>query len=264
MKFKLPNIKAYANSIQHLAQTNAPIIFAGVGIAGVVGTAILSGRASIKAYQIYQEEGKKTPKETIKSYLPIFLPPLVMGGITISSIVFSYRSHEKQLAAMFALYKASDKYLDEYKSSVTKLLEDGKTITPDKVEELTSDQVWQRELDDAEKRLVPVIDTGHGSDLCFDAICGRYFHSNAEFIRQQVNDLNDSMLGGYDWTSLNRFYDAIGLPMTGVGEYMGWESSRGVIRLKFGSKLHPRQNIPVLVVDFEDLVHSLTDKYTYD
>lgn len=253
---KIPNFMPYVSTMKRLLHNNAPIILAGVGVAGTIATAISSGQAGIKAYKVYKEQPDMSPKQMVKTYAPIFLPPVLMGATTIASIVCGYRAHEKQLAAMLALYKASESYLSDYKESVAELLKGDEKPSVEKIEAATDDKQWKAMVEKDENHISPIEETEHGHDLCYDAVCGRYFYSNAEWIRQQVNNLNEEMFGGEDWIGLNRFYDAIGLDQTNIGEDLGWDSMRGPIKLKLQSRIHPRRKVAALVVDFEYLIHT--------
>jgi hypothetical protein len=93
-----------------------------------------------------------------------------------------------------------------------------------------------------------VVITEKGNTLCYEVISGRYFRSDIEKLRKEVNDLNKTILHE-DYISLNDFYYGIGLKGTKQGEELGWSVNDGLIDLQFSSTL-AEDGTPCLVLDY--------------
>lgn len=233
---------------------NSPYILTGLGCAGVLTTAVLTGHASLKAYAIIKEEEEyqlDTPKEypnpkpipivdAAKLTWKVFIPPALMGLTTIVCIIGANTINANRNAALAALYSLSETAFREYKDKVVEEIGRSKEL---KVRDnIAKDRVTNNPTGDR-----TIIITGNGDVICYDALSDRYFKSSAEKIRQQVLELNYDLMTEM-WVSLNDLYYAIGLPSTKLGDQMGFDMDKGRIEMNYSSQLTP-EGQPCLVID---------------
>jgi hypothetical protein len=210
-----------------MKENSSAILTAG-GVIGTVATAVLSGRAAVKAQDILAfertlEDCTSTPdtepKELSKSQKallvwPQFIPPVLVGSATIGSIVAANLMSARRAAALAAAYGMSQKQLEEYKGKITEKLTGPKRQAID--DEIAQDRVTNNPPKDKE-----VIILAGGDVLCYDMLTGRYFRSTVEQIRKAESEINADLVN-HQYASLSSFYDKIGLPATNFTDTVGW------------------------------------------
>lgn len=214
---------------QKLITDNSAAILTGVGIAGTVTTAVLTGKASFRAVRVldsYQavfdleNSDSSTPPQTLPlqakviRVAPLYAPAVGAGITTITAIFFSYKISSQQSAALAAAYGISEKAFQEYKDKVVEKIGEKKENTI--VESLAQDRVNENPIEGKE-----VIVIGAGDVLCFEELTGRYFKSTIEAIKAAENKINHEVLNS-GYSSLGAFYDELGLPATALGDQLGW------------------------------------------
>lgn len=251
-------IGGIAGKLVHLVEDNSTTILTGIGVAGTVTTAVLTGRATFKAaYIIHKESLQRTPgdepvgsdfaglpdlttSEKIKLVWPQYIPAVGVGALTIGAIVYSNRLSAKETAAMAAAYSMSDKTFQEYKEKVQEKL-------GQKREEAIRDEVAQERINRNPPGERTIIITGGGDVLCYDVVTDRYFNSTVENIKKAENLVNGEIVS-YDAVPLSRFYDAIGLRPTPYTEEIGWNLDNRC-EVQFSTVLSPDQR-PCISIDF--------------
>lgn len=234
-----------------LAQNNS--VLTGVGVAGTISTAVLTGRASFKAARQIAELERHFDAEAeyrgisglyfsrrgrFEAVWRYYIPPVGVGLITVSAIILANRVAGKEAAALAAAYTVSEKALTEYREQVIKKLGNDDEIR-DKVAEarMSKNPINSRE----------VILAGTGEVLCFDILSGRYFQSSKELLMAAENSVNFEIVN-YMHASLSQFYDEVGLPPTGFSDTMGFNANRRC-RLRFSTQLSG-DGRPCLAIDF--------------
>lgn len=221
-------ISELAKKAQFFVTENSTAILTGVGVAGTVATAILSGKASFKAAHILSDpdnrqrllpEGDRhrpiNRMEQLQLIWPQYIPAVGVGAVTITSIIFSNRISTKEAAAMAAAYGLSERAFAEYKDKVVeKIGQNKETAVRDEIaqDRVNANPVNTREL----------ILAGTGEVLCYDVLTGRYFQSSVEEIKRAENAVNYDIVN-HDSASLSKFYDEIGLPPTPYSDSVGWD-----------------------------------------
>ena len=215
--------------LQNIAQQHSKEILTGVGVAGTISTAVLTGRASVKAAELIRlanEELNEAPhrfenesfelelRHKIPLVWKLFIPPVTIGAITITSIIMVNRLAGKEAAALAAAYGLSEKAFSEYRDKVVETIGAKKEEVIH--EEVVKEQLKKNPVNDSE-----VIVTGSGEVLCFDLFSGRYFLSSVEDIRAAENTVNAEIINGM-YCSLSRFYEEIGLAPTGFSDIVGF------------------------------------------
>lgn len=242
--------------IAQVAQDNSTSILTGVGVAGTISTALLTGRASFKAareldgleqqFQIHLENNNLqgsgvtlTRRTKIASVWKFYIPPAGVGLITVSAIIMANRVAGKEAAALAAAYAVSEKALTDYREQVVKKLGAVK-------EGEIHDAFAEERMKNANNR--EVIIAGSGDVLCFDIMSGRYFQSSRNEIEKAEIAVNHEILGFTRGASLSEFYDNIGLAPTGFSDTVGWNHDH-LCRVRFSTEISVDDK-PCLAIDF--------------
>lgn len=237
---------------EKLVVDNSPAILTGVGVVGTLTTALLAGKASIKAVRILENEQRFrnmrievsrrtiTGREKVALTWKVFVPPAVVGTITIAAIIGSNRIGARRAAALAAAYAVSERAVEEYKQKVLDHLGARK-------EQKLHDEMIQDRVDRNPVQSKEVILTGNGDVLCQDSYSGRYFRSNAEAIRKAVNDINQRVISD-NYASLSDFYELIGLPTTAQSDEVGWNTNK-LLEVRFTTAMST-DGQPCLVLDY--------------
>ena len=240
------NLSRVSQGVKNLGgviSRNSPAILTGLGCAGVLTTAILTGRATLQASEILKMEAPNEqlpPADIVKLTWKVFIPPVLVGASSIACIIGANTINTHRNAALAALYSLSETAFREYKEKVVEEIGRNKEL---KVRDsIAQDRVTTNPVGDR-----TIIFTGNGEVLCYDALCDRYFKSSAEKIRQQVLELNEDLRNEM-WLDLNDLYYAIGLPSTKLGNQVGFDIDKGYIQVDYTGTLTP-EGQPCLSID---------------
>lgn len=241
------NVKDLARSAIGIVQKNSPYILTGLGVAGVVSTAVMTGHATIKAVRVVDEANsirsemdQASLKEKFLLTWKLYLPPVIMGATSIACIIGAQSVSTKRNAALAGLYSLTETTLKEYQDKVVEQIGANK-------EQKIREEVAQEKLDKNPVTKSEVIITGKGDQLCYDVLSGRYFKSDIETLRRIQNDFNHELIGSM-WVPLNDLYYVMGLPQIKIGDDIGWTVDQ-LIEFKFESKLAD-DGTPCLVLDY--------------
>ena len=194
---------------------NSPTILTCIGAAGVVGTAVLTGKAVVKASKLLEEAREEkgedlTPIETLQVAGPTYAPAVLTGVATITCIFGANNLNKKKQAALISAYTLLDRSYKDYKEKVNELYGEG---TDRNVRnELAKDQYDENDISvDGDKQLF------------YDEFSERYFESTTEKVLKAEYELNKTIAvdcGAF----LNEFYKLLGIDRTDYGDCMGWPS----------------------------------------
>lgn len=248
----------------NFVQKNSPYILTGLGCAGVVSTAIMTGKAASKAttdIEVYsdqktselsQEELKDlgcphgyepTLKEKVKLTWKYFIPPIVMGATSVGCIIGAQTVNTRRHAALASLYTLSEQTLKDYRENVKEIVGKNK-------EEKAYDKVQQDRLVAEPPKDGSIILTGKGETLFRDAYSGRYFKSDIETLRRIENELNHNIVHQM-WVSVNDLYMLIGLDGIKLGDDIGWDPDQ-LIEFKFIPTIYNKDSEDVcIILDYE-------------
>lgn len=230
------------NAIQKIAQNNSHAILTGVGVAGTISTAVLTGRAAFKAaHHLAESPPAYTRRGMIEETWKFYIPPVGVGLITVSAIVLANRVAGKEAAALAAAYTVSEKAFTEYREAVVKKLG---TVEEKKVH----DEYAEARMNKNPINTREIILAGTGEVLCFDITSGRYFQSSKNEIEKAEIAVNHEILGFTRGASLSEFYDQIGLAPTGYSDTVGWNHDH-LCRVRFSSEISVDDR-PCLAIDF--------------
>lgn len=209
--------------LEKYAIDNSPGLLTAVGVAGVVGTALLTYRAAtrsteklvlVDARKHHLGEDPLTTKEIFKITWKAYIPPVVAGGLTIGAVIFANHIGTKRAAAMAAAYALSEKAFTEYRDKVKETVGENKERKLS--DELAQDKVNRNPMN--EGNLVVMSD---GDVICCDLFTGRYFRCTADRLKKAENDTNHEIIHN-QYATLTEFYERIGLPRTDISDSLGW------------------------------------------
>ena len=243
-------ISKVGKSIAMVVSKNSPGILTGLGVAGVVTTAVMAARVTPQAmakladleheYRMsYEFEGHPTFMEKAKHVWPLYLPAAGVGTMTITCIFLANRIQENRIAVALGAYSIAETALQEYQEAVL-------NETGSKTFEAVKDQVAQQRIE--KNPLTEPTETYRGGEtLCYEPLSGRYFYSDIEYLRKSQNTLNHRLINDV-WIDLNELYSEIGLEQTKMGDKLGWSPDH-LIEFNFRTML-ANDSTPCLVLDF--------------
>jgi hypothetical protein len=233
-----------AKRAEKLVIDNSPSILTAVGVAGTITTAVLAGKASVRAAYILNDEVEArnepiSPLDCVKLTWQEFVPPVSVGTLTIVSIITANKIGNRRAAAVAAAYAVTEKAFADYKDKVIERI--GETKEQAVRDSVAQDRVSQNPVGNQ------VIMLGTNKVLCYETFTGRYFTSSMDVLQQAQNTINHQILNN-SYASLSEFYGEVGLPTTAISEEMGWNLDK-LMELRFSSTL-TENNEPCLAVDF--------------
>ena len=239
-----------AKQLEQLAADNSPAILTGIGVTGTVATAILTGKASIKAARLIDSEyqnNRSTPRfelnkrDKVRMTWKLYIPAAGCCVLTVASIITANQIGTRRAAAMAAAYGLSERAFERYKDQVKEKFGEAK-------ERDVRDDLAQKQVRENPPQENTVLVTASGDVLCLELFTGRYFRSDIESIKKAQNDLNYRLLN-HGYASLSEFYDIIGLQHTQVSDDLGWSSDK-MMELTFSGALTPDDK-PCMVIDYQ-------------
>jgi hypothetical protein len=238
----------------------SPTIFIVAGAAGVVGTIVLASSATLKASKVVSDSKADIDKihkasesgvtEADETYTPedlkkdltivyaqtgvklakLYLPTIILGGLSLSSIIASNSILSKRNAALGAAYAVIDKSYKEYRNRVIERF--GQDVDAEMKYGVVHTKFDDTEIDletgkkKKVKRSVLVGDPNIQSDYAvyFDSKSRNYETNqdyNMMFLRAQQAYAND-LLTARGHIFLNEVLDNLDLPRTQAGQIVGW------------------------------------------
>lgn len=253
-------ISKFASNIRFSMTKHSPEILTGIGIAGMITTAILAVKATPKALRIMDEEleyrridrengvdeqfapDKISKVDAVKLCWKCYIPATVTCVASVACLIGASSVSIKRNAALATAYKLSETALSEYREKVIETI-------GEKKERSVRDKVNKERIEKNPAGKNEIVIVGNGDTLCYDYESKRYFKSNIDKINKAVNELNRRMVGGLEmYISLNDFYEEIGLESTDIGEVLGWNVSKGMIDVYFSAQIAD-DGTPCLVLD---------------
>lgn len=209
---------------------NSPTVLTSIAVAGTITTAVLTGKAVLKADRLQTQEliARPTPREYFELTWKLYIPPIAAGALTIGCIVGANHIGHRRAAAVAAAYTLSEKAWSEYRDKVVQTL-------GEKKESAVRDALAQDRVDRNPVSSREVIIAGGGDVLFLDSFTGRYFKSDMETVKKAQNDTNYTILNDM-YASLSDFYNNLGIPPTSYSDEVGWASNK-LLELEFSTAL---------------------------
>lgn len=242
-----PNVTKFFKDAQAAIVKHSPEILTGLGVAGMVTTAVLAVKGTPKALRLiedarYDKGEDLTAVEKVKVAWKPYVPAVISGVATASCIIGANSVSSKRIAAATTAYQLSSTALAEYKEKVIETIGEKKEQAIK--EKVAAEKVQKNPVESKE-----VIITGNGATLFFDATFGKYFESDLESVKRAINNLNYKLLS-QEYVSLNDFYDEIGVDRIEIGEDVGWNVGRdGMVEITFGTTMST-DNRPCITLQY--------------
>lgn len=275
------HVSKIIKSVQRSMKKHSPEILTGIGIAGMITTAVMAVRATPKALALMDDEVRYRIKnneqddnenidglikvsddkngewghyrlsavDLIKTCWQCYIPATVTGTMSVICLIGASSVNLRRNAAIATAYSLSETALKEYQDKVVEVI--GSKKEQDIRDSIAKDKIADKPVTSREVYL-----TNKGNTLCFDVLSSRYFKIDIDLLKRAVNDLNRRMRDEM-FISLNDFYYEIGLDGIKLGDDLGWNIDRGYIDITFSSQL-TEDDTPCLVVDY-----SVMPEYEY-
>ena len=256
------NLSALLKDAKTAVVKHSPEILTGIGIAGMITTTVLAVKATPKAMRILEEEKRNrevdrangvdeqfAPEkisvlDTIKLCWKPYIPAITTGVASTACLIGANSVNARRNAALATAYQLSTTAFSEYKEQVVEAI-------GEKKEQTIKEKVAKKKVEQNPPESRDIIITGNGHTLFCDATFGKYFESDYETVRKVVNDLNERMINGEEYVSLNDFYDELGTERIAIGDDLGWNIGKnGKIDVSFGTAMS-KDNRPCITLQYE-------------
>ena len=207
--------------IKKFCVDNSASILTGIGVVGVISTAITTAKLTPKALDILEEREKiaqdvygesLTKFEKVLAVTPTYMPAILLGLATCSCIIGSNHINQIRQASLMSAYTYLDSCYKEYQRKVKEVFgEDGEK----KVREELHKEI---ELYDKYGSLFE-------KKLFYDEISKRYFEMSMYEIKDVEYKIN-RMFNFLGALKLNEAYEFFNLRPTEYGETVGWSALR--------------------------------------
>lgn len=254
------NLTKTANKVGFKLRKHSPEILMVAGVVGTVTSAVMACKATLKVNEVVEETKETIDKihtatekgktesgldysaedskkdltivyaQTGLKFVKLYAPAVILGTLSITSILASNNILRKRNIALGAAYAAIDKSFKEYRGRVIERFGEAVdrelkyNIKSQKIEEVVTDPETGKEK--KVKSTVDVIDPNLYSEYArfFDDGC-KGWEKNAEynlmFLRATQNYAND-LLRSRGYLFLNDVYDMLGIERTKAGQIVGW------------------------------------------
>lgn len=189
---------------------HSPTILTCIGSIGVVATAALTAKSTIKAVRIYDDVKQNNPStsDLVKTILPHYIPPIMVGLASIISIVGANAMNRRQQAVITSAYILLDQTYKEYKNKV-------KDVLGEEAEHKVEASIAEEKIKKA--NITPV-----GENLLFyEPYYGQIFQRTMLEVQDAEYKLNQKFATEGE-ASLNDFFEFLGLSKTDTGDSIGW------------------------------------------
>lgn len=232
------------------AKKHMPEIFAGVGVASLVGATVMAVRATLRGEKLVEEKKEElgrddlTPKETVETVWKCYVPA---GFLTIAGVGLIFASTavgRRRSAALAAACTFAESSFGEYREKVA-------DIFGDDGEERVSSEVARERLRRRKPDPEPPVLGDEESEYTaryFDVYSGQDFKSDKNTFDEAVNKANAQLIdNGY--LSLNDFYEYIGVKPTKLGDTIGWNICKGLVTIDRYPQIM-ENGVPYIVIDY--------------
>lgn len=251
------NVTRTVHKIGFQLKKYSPEILAVAGTVGVVASTVMACKATTKLHDILEDsknqvnqvhevlENKSIPAEkyseedgkkdiaviytqTTLKVIKLYAPAVILGALSLTSILTSNKILRKRNVALAAAYTAVDKGFKEYRANVIERF--GKDLDRElrfnvKAKEIEETVVNENGEEETVKKVVNEATIGKSEYARFyDDGCKGWEKDpeyNLMFLRHVQDYLND-LLRTRGHVFLNEAYDQLGIPRTKAGAIVGW------------------------------------------
>ena len=251
------NVTRTVHKIGFQLKKHSPEILAVAGTVGVVASTVMACKATTKLHDILEDsknqvnqvhevlENKSIPAEkyseedgkqdiaviytqTTLKVVKLYAPAVILGALSLTSILTSNKILRKRNVALAAAYTAVDKGFKEYRANVIERF--GKDLDRElrfnvKAKEIEETVVNEKGEEETVKKVVNEATVGKSEYARFyDDGCKGWEKDpeyNLMYLRHVQDYLND-LLRTRGHVFLNEAYDQLGIPRTKAGAIVGW------------------------------------------
>ena len=246
-------IKQTVNALKFKTVKNAPTILMIAGVAGVVGSGILVGRATLKLTKVleeskntidsindavedesieYSQEDAATDLGTVRvstaaKVVKLYVPAVIVSGLSIACMIQSHNILKKRNVALAAAFATVTQSFSKYRKAVVDKY--GERTDYELKHGIRTEKVSVSETDEngktkTKKETIDVVDGYSDYARFYDDGCTGWDKDaeyNLMFLKAQQQYANDKLIAkGYLF--LNEVYDMLGIPQSKEGQIVGW------------------------------------------
>ena len=246
-------IKQTFNKLKFKTVKNAPTILMIAGVAGVVGSGILVGRATLKLTKVleeskntidsindavedesieYTQEDGASDLRTVRvstaaKVVKLYAPAVILGGVSIACMVQSHNILRKRNLALAAAFTTVTQSFSKYRKAVVDKY--GERVDYELKHGIRSEKVAVTETDEngktkTKKETIDVVDGYSDYARFYDDGCTGWDKDaeyNLMFLKAQQQYANDKLIAK-GFLFLNEVYDMLGIPPSKEGQIVGW------------------------------------------
>lgn len=244
-----------------------PIILTGIGICGMVATAVMAYKSwpsvhtavDDKLEEVYEEEGddrQLTKMEVGKIYAKTLWPTVTLGAVSMIMIILGHADQVKRTSAIATAYYLSESTLKEYQEKVIEEI-------GEKKEREIRDRLSCSKMTKVEPNDQTIVKSDGDEPWMFDSVVGCYFRMGYEKYRRHIAEANLDMYKR-DYLSVADLYYKMSVRLPGgINEwtYLGWNPRDGDIEVYMTSAIHEimGEMVPCMVIEYK-----VAPKYGFD
>lgn len=251
---KLSNITTKAT---FQVQKHSPEILMGVGIVGTIASTILACKATTKVSKIIDEKNQQINNvhvcledndveyneddskkdltiiyaQTGLKLIKLYAPAIIIGTLSLTSIVSGHRILQKRNLALAAAYTAIDNGFKKYRNNVVERF--GEEVDKELRHNIKAVEIEKKTIDKNGKEKIKKetayiienpLDNISEYARFFDEYCPGWRKDNEYnlmFLRRMQDNANEK-LKAQGHLFLNEVYDMLGIPRTTAGQVVGW------------------------------------------
>lgn len=242
-------------------QKFSPEILTAAGVIGIVSAGVMASRATLKlnevltehrddlalikevrvsekADEIYPEDVANRDTavvyvRTAVNLVKLYGPAITLGAVSILSIVSAQGILKKRNVALAAAYKTLETTFAEYRERVIEEMGEEEEL---KVYRPVKEEVVENEETGKEETITTPIPGYSQYAKVFDELSGQWQKNadyNLHFLVSQQTYFNE-LLHARGHVFLNEVYDALDIPRTAAGQFVGWVRGNGDDFIDFG------------------------------
>lgn len=241
--------------MKHYKLTKAgSIVLSVLSMAGVVATAIISAKNTLKVKDILDKGTVGTPKEQfLQVYVPNYLPTVITGAATILCIAGNGLLNKRTQTGLVSAYALVDRSYKRYQGKVKQIF--GMEAHDRIMQELAVESAQRQYITATGGFANSSIDFDENDTeekmIFYDSYSRRHFESTINRVLQAQYHVNRNFaLGAF--VSVNDFYSFLGVSPIDGGDDVGWTMADEIYWIDFDNhRIHlDKYNCDCLVIDY--------------
>lgn len=195
----------------------SPTIVSCIGAVGVVATAVLAGRGTVKAVRVLDEhnytvQDKEDKRQILLYTFRYYIPAAVTGAVTIACIIGANVLNRRRQAALASAYTLVSRSYNDYKQKLKELY--GEEAHEKVLEALAVEKAKDVHIHGTacfSDCSLEFEDSGEELRLFYDSYTERYFQTTISQVLQAEIHLNRNFALGGGYVPLSMFYEFLGI-----------------------------------------------------